>query len=183
MDPNDVAAAVRRAASGDQAAWNDLVDSFSTMIWAVASGFRLGRADTAEVVQSTWLRLVENLDKIKQPEALGGWRGTTARREARRLRRLRAREGVTDEDSRLDAAPTVPPDGPEDRALTRDREERLWTAFERLPDNCRALLHLLAVVVMSYAEVAVALDMPIGSIGPTRSRCLDRLRRLLDGGG
>ncbi len=182
MDPNDVATAVRRAAAGDQSAWNALVDDFGAMVWAVASGFRLGRADTAEVVQSTWLRLVENLDRIKQPESLGGWLCTTARRESLRLLRLKAREIVTDEESRLDIAPDAKPDGPETQVLNRDRDRRLWDAFEKLPDNCRSLLHLLSVAVMSYAEVSAALDMPIGSIGPTRSRCLDRLRRLLDDG-
>lgn len=181
MDPNDVAAALRRAAAGDQQAWNELVDAFSGMLWAVVSGFRLGRSDTTDVVQSTWLRLVENLDKIKQPEALGGWLVTTARREALRHLRLRAREVVTDDEDRFDVAPPILPPGPEDEALARERDRQVWTAFNRLPDNCRVLLHLLSVVVMSYAEVAVALQMPVGSIGPTRSRCLDRLRRLLEG--
>lgn len=183
VDPSDVAEVVRRAAAGDQTAWNELVDAFSRMLWAVVSGFRLSRADTTDVVQSTWLRLVENLDKIKQPEAVGGWLATTARREALRHLRLRAHEVITDGESRFDVTPLVPPPGPEDHAIERDRERRLWLAFDRLPDNCRVLLHLLSVVAMSYHEVAAALDMPIGSIGPTRARCLDRLRRLVDGEG
>jgi len=185
VDQREVAATVRRAAAGDHAAWDALVDGFGSMVWAVTSGYRLGRADTAEVVQTTWLRLVENLDRITQPEAVGAWLATTARREALRMVKLRGREIVTDDESRLsrDDVPGQFPD-PEAHVLTADRDRRLWDAFERLPDRCRALLRLLMLVEPRYAEVAAALDMPIGSIGPTRARCLDRLRRLLgDEGG
>jgi RNA polymerase sigma factor (sigma-70 family) len=183
VDPNDVAATVRRAAAGDRTAWDALVGNFSHMLWGVASGYRLGRADTAEVVQTTWLRLVEHLDRIKQPEALGGWLATTARHEALRMLRLRGREVSTDDDAQLDREPSRQPQtGPEERALTADRNRRLWSAFERLPANCRLLLRLLVVDAPPYAQVAEALSMPIGSIGPTRARCLVRLRRLLDEG-
>ena len=182
MDPNVVASALQRAAGGDQAAWDELVDDFSQMLWAVASGYRLGHADTAEVVQTAWLRLVENLDRIKQPEALGGWLATTARREALRLLRLRGREPVVDDDARFDLISPAEP-GPEDRALDTDRQQRVWDAFARLPEHCRTLLYLLSVVAVSYTELASMLDMPIGSIGPTRARCLVRLRRLLAADG
>lgn len=184
MDQNEVAATVRRAAAGDRAAWDRLVDSFGSMVWAVTSGYRLGRADTAEVVQTTWLRLVENLDRIKQPEAVGSWLATTARREALRMVKLRGREVVTDDESRFgqeDTREHFP--GPEAHALLTDRNRRLWDAFDRLPERCRALLRLLMVVEPPYAEVAATLDMPVGSIGPTRARCLDRLRRLLGESG
>ena len=184
MDQSEVAATVGRAAAGDQGAWDALVESFGSMVWAVTSGYRLGRADTAEVVQTTWLRLVENLDRIKQPEAVGAWLATTARREALRMLKLRGREIVTDDESQLardDAHEHFP--GPEAHVLTADRNRRLWAAFERLPERCRALLRLLVVVEPPYAEVAAALDMPIGSIGPTRARCLERLRRLLGDDG
>jgi RNA polymerase sigma factor (sigma-70 family) len=180
VDQNEMADTVRRAAAGDRTAWDTLVDGFGSMVWAVTSGYRLGRADTAEVVQTTWLRLVENLDRITQPEAVGSWLATTARREALRTLKLRGREFVTDDENQLardDGHDQFPV--PESHVLTADRNRRLWTAFERLPDRCRTLLRLLIVVQPPYAEVAVALDMPIGSIGPTRARCLDRLRRLL----
>lgn len=184
MDPNDVAATVRRAASGDRTAWDALVENFSHMLWGVASGYRLSRADTAEVVQTTWLRLVEHLDRIKQPESVGGWLATTARNEALRMLRLRGRELITDDDAQLDREPIRDPrSGPEEQVLTADRNRRLWDAFEQLPVNCRVLLRLLVVDTPPYAQVSAALDMPIGSIGPTRARCLDRLRRLLAGGG
>ncbi|MDT7708926.1 MAG: hypothetical protein QOG20_4533 [Pseudonocardiales bacterium] len=180
MDPSEVAATVRRAAAGDKTAWDELVVDFSRMLWGVASTYRLGRADTAEVVQTTWLRLVENLGKIDRPEAVGGWLVTTARREALRTLRLRGRELTTDDEAQLDRGTAQEPSpGPEERAITTDRNRRLWSAFELLPDNCRTLLRLLVVDTPPYARVAATLDMPVGSIGPTRARCLDKLRRLL----
>jgi RNA polymerase sigma factor (sigma-70 family) len=182
VDPNEAASALQRAAAGDQTAWDTLVEDFSQMLWAVVSGFRLGHADTAEVVQTTWLRLVENLDRIKQPEALGGWLATTARREALRLLRLRRREPVVEDGDIYE--PIVPAEpGPEARALDADRERSLWNAFRRLPEQCRTLLYLLSVAALSYSELAATLDIPIGGIGPTRARCLARLRRLLQDDG
>lgn len=180
VDPNDVAATVHRAADGDRAAWDTLVETFTPYLFAVVSTFRLSAADTAEVVQTTWLRLVEHLDTIHRPEAVGSWLGTTARREALRLVRMRGREQLTDD---VDVVVGPPPGGlsePEQHAIDADRTRLLRRAFGRLPDNCQVLLHLLAVGVLSYAEIAAQLEMPIGSIGPTRSRCLGRLRRLMN---
>lgn len=182
VDPNDVADTVRRAAKGDRHAWDSLVESFSRMIWSVASSHRLGPTDSAEVVQTTWLRLVENLDRIAQPERVGGWLATTARRESLRLLRLRGREVLTDDETRLEPG-AAPDPTPEALLLDRDRDRRVWSAFAQLPHNCQALLRLVVVVAPPYSEVAAALDMPIGSIGPTRARCLDRLRRLLAADG
>ena len=174
---------MRRAAAGDRAAWDELVASFGRLVWSIAAAHRLGPADSAEVSQTTWLRLVENLDRISQPERLGGWLATTARRESLRLLRLRGRELPTDDEARLDGVPGVTAPTPESVTLDRERDRRLWRAFAALPDNCRVLLHMVVVVGPPYAEVADALEMPIGSIGPTRARCLDRLRRLLAADG
>jgi RNA polymerase sigma factor (sigma-70 family) len=179
VDPIDVAATVRRAADGDRAAWDALVEAFTPFLFAVASTFRLGSADTAEVVQTTWLRLVEHLDAIHQPEAVGGWLATTARREALRLVRTRSREQLIDDVDIVAGPPSGGPSDPEQHAIDADRRRLLRRAFGRLPDNCQVLLHLLTVGVLSYAEIAAQLEMPIGSIGPTRGRCLDRLRRLV----
>lgn len=177
-----MAGAVRRAAAGDKAAWSELVESFSRLIWSVAGSYRLGPADSAEVMQTTWLRLLENLDRITQPERLGGWLATTARRESLRLLRLRGRELATDDQVWLDSIPRDAPT-PEDLLLDRDRDRRVRAAFARLPANCQQLLQLVVVVAPPYTEVAAALDMPLGSIGPTRARCLERLRRLLAADG
>nr|WP_239029348.1 sigma-70 family RNA polymerase sigma factor [Pseudonocardia acidicola] len=155
-----------------------MVESFSGMMWSVATGHRLGPADAAEVVQTTWLRLLENLDRIREPERVGGWLATTARREALRLLAHRARELPAHDEVRLDREQAGTPT-PEDVFLGGERDRLVSEAFARLPDRCRQLLQLVVVVSPPYAEVAAALDMPIGSIGPTRARCLERLRRLL----
>jgi RNA polymerase sigma factor (sigma-70 family) len=183
VDSNEVADAVRRAAAGDAAAWNTIVDEFSNLLWAVASGFRLGRADTADVVQTTWVRLVENLDRIKQPEALPGWLATTARREALRMVRMRGHETLVETESAFSGEHGPDDAGPEPSAVRAERRRLVWRAINQLPENCQVLLHLLAVVGQTYAEVADMLGMPIGSIGPTRGRCLGRLREILAGFG
>ena len=181
VDPSDVAGAVRRAAAGDKDAWDEIVDSFSGLVWSVANSHRLGPADGAEVVQTTWQRLLEHLDRIREPERLGGWLATTARRESLRMLRLRARELATDDEVTigrgLEPGPT-----PEEAMLDRDRDRQLWHAFNRLPERCQRLLRLVVLLTPSYAEVAATMEMPIGSIGPTRARCLDRLRRLFTEG-
>jgi RNA polymerase sigma factor (sigma-70 family) len=178
VEPEEVAGAVRRAAAGDKDAWDAIVHDFSGLVWSVAGGHRLGPADSAEVVQTTWLRLLEHLDRIREPERLGGWLATTARRESLRMLRLRGRELPTDEESSFVREPAPGPT-PEEAVLDRDRDRRLWRAFHRLPERCRRLLHLVVVVAPPYAEVAEILGIPVGSIGPTRARCLERLRRLL----
>ena len=179
MDKNEVADTVRRAADGDRGAWEAIVEDFSGLLWSVCRGYRLEQADAAEVVQTTWLRLLENIGGIREPEQLGGWLATTARREALRLHRLHGRELVTDDETRFDQDPLAAVVDPALAALLDDRDRRLWRAFAGLPERCRRLLRLLVVVAPSYAEVAATMDMPIGSIGPTRARCLERLRRLL----
>ena len=159
VDRDKVADAVRRAADGDPAAWDAIVESFTALIWAVALGHRLSSADAAEVVQSTWLKLLSNLSRIREPDRLGGWLATTARREALHLLQQRSREIPTDDELRLDRGPNGPT--PEDEVLERDRDARLWQAFRRLSERCRTLLHLVIVVGPSYAEVAAATVWPL----------------------
>jgi RNA polymerase sigma factor (sigma-70 family) len=179
VDKSEVADMVRRAAGGDRGAWETIVEDFSGLLWSVCRGYRLDQADAAEVVQTTWLRLLENVSRLREPEHLGGWLVTTARREALRLLLLHGRELSTDDDTRFDRDPLATVVDPAAEALRDDRDRRLWRAFGELPQRCRQLLRLLVVVAPPYAEVAAAMDMPIGSIGPTRARCLERLRRLL----
>jgi RNA polymerase sigma factor (sigma-70 family) len=182
VEQNEVADTVRRAAAGDKAAWEAIVTSFSGLVWSIATSHRLGQADSAEVAQTTWLRLLENLGSIREPERLGGWLATTARREALRLLKLRGREVVTDDEARFDEVPSAA-QTPEDVLLGSERKQQMRHAFAKLPERCRKLLHLVIVVSPPYTEVAAILDMPIGSIGPSRARCLDRLRKLLDADG
>ena len=168
-----------RAAQGDQGAWNDLVAEHSRLLWSVARSFRLDAADANDVVQTTWLRLLEHLDRIEDPSRLIGWWVTTARREAMRVLRRAGRERPVIEDTVLDR----PDDGPPvDSNLLRDERDRaLWQAFSRLSEKCRQLLRVAVTHPQSYDEISDALEMPVGSIGPTRRRCLTQLRGFLEG--
>jgi RNA polymerase sigma factor (sigma-70 family) len=178
VDREDVADVVRRAAGGDESAWHRLVEDFSSLVWSVALRQGVGRADAGEVVQMTFLRLVENLATLREPEAVGGWLATTARREAWRLARRTNRESPLETEAETEA--TDP--GPEERALGSERARLVRAAFEALNERCARLLELVVVLALPYTQVASMLDMPIGSIGPTRARCLDRLRALLPEG-
>ena len=174
---------VRRAQAGDQAAWNALVDRYANLLWSVARAHRLSQSDAGDVVQTTWLRLVEHLGRIEDPERLPGWLATTARRECLHLLRRTGRElvGLVD-DAALDVVDeqAAPLDA---RLLADERDAVLWSCFERMSERCRTLLRvLMAAEPPAYTEVAASLGMPIGSIGPTRGRCLQRLRELAGDG-
>ncbi len=172
----DVGGLVQRAAAGEPKAWDALVDHFGGLVWAVARGHGLSVADAADVAQTTWLRLAEHLHRIREPERIGGWLSTTARNESLRVRRLSRRQVA------VDAIGELPDDGADSDAACRliesERDAALWQAFETLPAPCKVLLRtLMADPAPSYVEVSAALGMPIGSIGPRRNRCLDRLRK------
>ena len=168
-----------RAAQGDQSAWDELVNEHTRLLWSVARSFRLDAADANDVVQTTWLRLVEHLDRIEDPTRLVGWLVTTARREAMRVLRRSGRERPVVEDTVLDRPDEGPP--VDTALLTDERDRALWQAFERLNDKCRQLLQIAVNEPKAYDEISAALGMPIGSIGPTRRRCLTQLRALLEG--
>jgi RNA polymerase sigma factor (sigma-70 family) len=174
------ASALAAAATGDQRAWESIVSAYSGLVWSVARGYRLSAADAADVFQGTWLRLVEHLDDIRDATRLGGWLATTARREALGLLR-RASRDVTVDDPGAAAEAVADPAAPVDEALLRTEEQRaLWHAFDQLPGNCQRLLRLLFTdPPAQYLEVSAVLDMPVGSIGPTRARCLASLERIL----
>lgn len=168
-----------RARAGDQQAWDALVDRYSGLVWSVARSHRLGSADAADVHQATWLRLVEHLDAIREPERLGSWLATTARRESLAVLRRAGRDLPVGDLLTLEprAADTT---GVDDDLLRRERDRHLWRAFGELAGQCQSVLRLLLLdPPPSYAEISAALDIPIGSIGPTRARCLDQLRRRL----
>jgi RNA polymerase sigma factor (sigma-70 family) len=181
----DVAGAVAAAAAGDASAWGALVDRFTPTLWAVARSHRLAEAEAADVVQTTWLRFVEHVGRLHQPDRAGAWLVTTARRESLRSIRTGARQVPTDDEWTLEAgADRAGPDSPDERVVDADERVRLWAALERMGDRCRQLLRLLVTdPPPSYEDISAVLDMPIGSIGPTRARCLERLRRtaLVDG--
>ncbi len=147
----------------------------------MARGYRLDQADAADVVQVAWLRLVEHLPRLRDPERVGSWLVTTVRRECLQVISHRRRRGTPVDDEVLAG---VADDSPSlDSALLASEDAaELWSAFRRVPARCQRLLRvLMADPAPSYQDVSAALDMPVGSIGPTRARCLDHLRSILDG--
>jgi RNA polymerase sigma factor (sigma-70 family) len=179
--PAEITTLVRLAASGDQHAWNALVDDFTGLIWAVAGAHRLHDADAADVVQATWLRLLEHIGELTDPPRVGAWLVTTARREC--LRVLRSGERlvpVGDDAPEFESSWSLPGEA----LLTHERDRALWRSFFRLRASDQALLRLLVAEPRpSYEEIAAALGIAIGSIGPTRRRALERLRQELAGVG
>jgi RNA polymerase sigma factor (sigma-70 family) len=166
---------VQAAAEGDQEAWDALVDRFAGLVWAIARAHRLSATDAADVSQTTWLRLVEHLGRIRDPERIGGWLAATARHECLRVIRHRGRF-VADGDVDLDAVANEPE--PSTLLLATERTAALWRAVEALPERCRMLIRaLMADPPPSYEDLAAAFGIPIGSIGPTRARCLEQLKR------
>ena len=185
-DPADrpaVVALVRAAAAGEQSAWNALVDRFASTVWAIARAHRLSAADAADVSQTTWLRLLEHLGRIQQPERIGAWLATTARRESLHMLRMNGRQTPSGYD--FDVLPDVAAAVAPDRGLARSQNAQLVsTLVESLPVRSQLLLRLLSAdSPLSYKDISEALCMPIGSIGPTRARALEQLRRLAVGAG
>jgi RNA polymerase sigma factor (sigma-70 family) len=177
-EQDSVEACVRLARGGDPEAWREIVQGFEGMLRAVVAGHRLPSADAADVVQTTWLRLAENIDRLQDPSRIGAWLATTARRECLRTLRRRAREFPEEQPPEPLDRDVAPIDQP---LLVTGRNTGLWSAFARLPARDQRLLQLLvAEPPRSYESIAAALEMPIGSIGPTRRRALERLRRELE---
>jgi RNA polymerase sigma factor (sigma-70 family) len=172
---------VQAARQGDQTAWDDLVARHGSRVWAVARAHRLSSADAEDVFQVTFMRLVTHIDTIRDPSRVGAWLATTARHECLRILRRSGRAVPAGDDDVLDAPdPLLPP--VESGLLADERQSALYAALARLSERCQRLLRvLMADPEPSYEEVGLALDMPIGSIGPTRGRCLKHLRRELGG--
>lgn len=183
LTPEEAAACVLAAGRGDERAWERLVDSYVGLIWAVARGHRLSDRDAQDVAQTTWLRLVENIGRLDQPERVGAWLATTARRECLRVLRQSKRRVLL---PTWDELETVEADDGDvlEPLLRREADADVRAAVAGLPQRCQALLALLMLdPAPSYEEISAALDMPIGSIGPTRGRCLRRLAEVLSPGG
>jgi RNA polymerase sigma factor (sigma-70 family) len=188
---DDIAALLAAATDGDQAAWDAIVERYSNLLWSVARSYRLGDADAADVLQTVWLRLLENLNRISDPTRLAAWLATVARNEIHRLHRKGSRITLTAEEPTLDAAltaaagPVRPPDAV---AITGERDRQLWVAFAELSRRCQEVLRTVvtgtvAAEPLAYREASRALGMPIGGIGPTRMRCLASLREILQRSG
>lgn len=175
----DVASVVRHAAEGDQRAWERLVELYGRLVWAMTREFRLDESDAADVAQTTWMRLLEHIDRLDHPERVGSWLAATARNECLRSLAGRKRIVLVQDDVTL---MTNLAGGPEidERLLTDERVQDVRDALSHLPGRWQRLLQLLmADPPVSYAEISDQLGIPIGSIGPTRGRCLETLRGLL----
>src|SRR3954470_3650122 len=185
MEPAEVTMLVHRAAKGDPAAWNAIVDEYAGLLWSVVRGFRLNEAQAVDAVQTTWLRLVEHVTDLREPDHLAGWLKTTAHRVCLQVIRQGGREQLVDWDE--DRAPGsgvrydgLDEDGPETAALRREHQVLARRALAELPDRHRQLMELLvASPPISYQEISARLGMPVGSIGPTRARILAHLREAL----
>ena len=169
---------VARAKDGDDQAWDALVERYAPLVWSICRRHRLGRADANDVAQSVWLRLVDQLDRVREPAALPGWLATTTRREC--LRVSCAARGPHASIYPLDVENL--PDrwaGPADQELlAAERHAALREAFSQLPSHGQQLLALLiADPPVPYADISTRLGIPVGSIGPTRSRYLNKMRR------
>jgi RNA polymerase sigma factor (sigma-70 family) len=180
-----VTAWVLAASGGDSRAWDQLVKRFAGLVWAICRAHRLSADDAADVSQLTWLLLLENLDRIRDPRRLAGWLATTCRRECRAFQR-RARSSVAVEDDHLDRL-LGGVAGADRAVLTEDQYASLWEAFLRLSEWCQRILRVLVIEAdegpPSYRVIAEQLGVPVGSLGPTRARCLGQLRKLLDSVG
>ena len=172
---------VEAARKGDQSAWDALVARHGNRVWAVARAHRLSSADAEDVFQVSFLRLVTHIDTIREPNRVGAWLATTARHESLRLLRRAGRTVASGDDDVLDSPDPMLP-AVDAALLAGERESALLAALNRISEPCQRLLRvLMADPEPTYEQVSSALAMPIGSIGPTRGRCLQHLRRQLDG--
>ena len=169
---------VAAARGGDKRAWDALVERYAPLIWSICRKYQLGPADADDVAQSVWLHLVDHLDNIRDPAALPGWLATTTRRECGRLARaahgpyaaIYPLDGENMADEQADTA--------EQQVLAAERHAALRQALADLPPDGQQLIAMLtADPPVPYTEISARLGIPVGSIGPTRRRCLDRMRR------
>ena len=145
---------VTRAGNGDKQAWDTLVERYAPLIWSFCRRYRLSNADANDVGQRVWLQLVSQLDKIRDPAALPGWLATATQRECGQQTEMAEQE-----------------------LLTGERHAALREAFTRLPPCCQRLIAVLTEdPPVPYAQISARLGIPVGSIGPNRRRCLDKLR-------
>jgi len=183
LDSPDIVGLVRRATAGDRSAWEGLVEQYSRLIWSITVDFKLVESDAADVVQTTWLRLLEHIDRIQYPDRVGSWLAATARNECLRSLAARKRVVLGHDDAEFDtaaAATVVHAPEVDERLLAAERDQVVRDALSRLPGRWQRLLEMLmADPPVPYTEISDQLGLPVGSIGPTRGRCLAQLRVLL----
>lgn len=177
VDERPVDELLADAAKGDDPSWAALVDRFGGLVWSVAQTFNLDRASVEDVTQTVWLRLAEHCDRIQEPDRLAGWLATTTRNEALRVQRCRQR--VFPQEPLIELADPTDP-AVDDTLLGAETLSEVLQAFALLDEASQRLLRLLCVVPpLDYATISELTGRPVGSIGPTRQRCLQKLRLLL----
>lgn len=190
QDTPDDEELVHRCAAGDGTAWPLLVRRYERLVYAIARRGGLGEQDAADVFQTVFLRLLRHLPRLAEPSKLQAWLVTTTKREMLTLR-YRTRRMISLDDTEpgelgataqsewlatVDESP-----GPQERLERWQLAAQVWRVWERMDDSCRNLLQMLFVGdPPAYEEVSRQLGMPVGSIGPTRARCLAKLRRLVE---
>lgn len=177
----DVAALAFSAwGEGSAAALDQLVEAMTPVLWHTVRAYGLAPETAEDVVQATWVALLRNADRVRDPQAVAGWLLTTARREAWQATRLAGRAVLVSPEEVFDALDLVPTESPEDLVIRASGDDELWGAVDGLPERCRRLLRLVAFTDRpDYRELAEHLQVPVGSVGPTRQRCLAKLRTAL----
>jgi RNA polymerase sigma factor (sigma-70 family) len=166
------------AKGGSEDALGQITAELSPMLWQVARAAGLGADDAEDVVQTAWERLLSHLADIRVPQALIGWLVVTTKHEAWRIRSSGRRQRPADQEW-LTALPDRAA-GTEEQILLDEQQRALWRAVGRLSAQCQELLRIVAFIPRpDYQSVSAALGMPVGSIGPTRGRCLEKIRVLL----
>ena len=177
-DDPSVAALVTRARNGDKQAWDELVERYAPLIWSICRRYQLSRADADDVGQSVWLRLLDQLAALRNPATLPGWLATTTQRECGRVlrtaRRPEAPGHVPSAENVADKQTWVA----EHELLRAERHAAVREAFTHLPPQGQQLIAMLIQdPPVPYAEISAKLGIPVGSVGPNRARCLDKLRQ------
>ena len=168
---------VTRARKGDQQAWEALVERYAPLLWSICLHYRIDRADAEDVAQSTWLQFVNHLGAIRDPAAVPGWLTTATRRECGRV--VRASRGPHAAGQLLDESiPDKQTTTGEQELLAAERHAALYEALTCLsPSRQQLMAMLIEDPPVPYSEISARLGIPVSSIGPTRRRCLDQLRR------
>jgi RNA polymerase sigma factor (sigma-70 family) len=175
VQDSELGKVVAAAADGDQRAWSELVRRYAGLVLATARSLRLSPHEVEDISQMTWLMLAMHIRALREPNAIGGWLATTARREGLRLLQRRIREYPM-EDEHLEMEDRGP--GVDDDLLRQELRAQVRGGFALLGERCQQLLRLLARdPPASYSEVSLALEIPMGSVGPIRARCLQQLRQ------
>jgi RNA polymerase sigma factor (sigma-70 family) len=169
---------VARARNGEKKAWDALVERYAPLIWSVCRRYGLGGLDAEDVGQNVWIRLVDQLDRIRNPAALPGWLVTTTRRECGRILRAAQKPGAVRYTVDAQNVPDQQADPADQDLLAAECHAALRQAFAHLPRDCQRLITLLiADPSLPYAEISARLGIPVGSIGPNRARYLEKMRR------